>query len=282
MFIFIEFFIVIINPLVCYYRNDILYKKSVSLWNFYGIPLGVGPLWFIEALLFFAFGYVIFRLISGNPKQGTISNESVPNNLKILFFILGMAIGSFIVRIWLPIGWFSPIFEFQYPFFVQYICLFIIGIMAYNKKWFHIFSEKQARIWKWLTAILYLIVLPAILMISIKVYNVHLDPFLGGFRWASFFFAIWYQLAGISMIITLTVLFRKRFNHQGKLAKTMSRSAYTVFIIHTPVLVFISLAFRKIEILPIFKFFILAPIILVVCFTLAYLITRVPYINRIV
>jgi surface polysaccharide O-acyltransferase-like enzyme len=78
------------------------------------------------------------------------------------------------------------------------------------------------------------------------------------------------------MIITLLVWFRKRFNHQGSLAKTMSASAYTVFIIHAPVAVLVALALRGISLYPLFKYPLVALIVVPLCFVLATFIRKLP------
>ena len=48
----------------------------------------------------------------------------------------------------------------------------------------------------------------------------------------------------LGVVITLLARFRQRYDHQGKLAKAMSASAYAVYVCHAPILVFVSLGLR--------------------------------------
>jgi surface polysaccharide O-acyltransferase-like enzyme len=80
----------------------------------------------------------------------------------------------------------------------------------------------------------------------------------------------------MGMVVGLLVLFRERLNHQGVLAKDMAASAYTVFIIHAPVIVFLALALRDISLHPLPKFILVAPIALALCFVLAHYIRKLP------
>jgi surface polysaccharide O-acyltransferase-like enzyme len=78
------------------------------------------------------------------------------------------------------------------------------------------------------------------------------------------------------MVVGLLVLIREKFNHQGRLAKDMAASAYTVFIIHAPVIVFLALAFRGVSLYPLLKYVLVAPVALALCFILAHYIRKIP------
>jgi hypothetical protein len=80
----------------------------------------------------------------------------------------------------------------------------------------------------------------------------------------------------MGMVIGLLVLFRERLNHQGVLAKDMAASAYTVFIIHAPVIVLLALALRGVTLHPLLKFVMVAPIAIAICFVLAHYIRKLP------
>ena len=61
----------------------------------------------------------------------------------------------------------------------------------------------------------------------------------------------------------------------------MSASTYTVFIIHPLVIVFLALFFRNVRVFPLFKFLLLAPLALVICFVLAHFIRLIPGLKRV-
>lgn len=79
------------------------------------------------------------------------------------------------------------------------------------------------------------------------------------------------------MVVGLLVLFREKLNHQGKLAKDMAACAYTIFLIHLLVIVFSALTTRDISTYPPLKYLVVAPLVLVLYFTLANLIRQLPF-----
>jgi peptidoglycan/LPS O-acetylase OafA/YrhL len=85
----------------------------------------------------------------------------------------------------------------------------------------------------------------------------------------------------MGMVVGLLVLFRERLNHQGRLAKDMAASAYTVFLIHAPVIVFLALALRGINLHPLLKFVLVAPVAVAICFILASFIRKLPLLRDI-
>jgi peptidoglycan/LPS O-acetylase OafA/YrhL len=162
----------------------------------------------------------------------------------------------------------------QFPFFPQYIGLFVIGIIAYRQNWFLGIPTTTGKVWLGI-AIVLIVLLPVIFVLGGALEG-NVDPFLGGVNWQSFALSLWEQFLCMGMVVGLLVLFRERLNHQGKVAKDMAASAYTVFLIHAPVIVFLALALRGITLHPLLKFVLVAPLALVICFTLAHYIRKLP------
>ncbi len=237
--------------------------------------LGTGPLWFVEALLIFTIIYLVLRLLlkpSVTPPQ---RDGKPPSNLAIAIFALLLGVVTFIVRIWLPVGWEFRLLRLQFPYFPQYIALFVVGIIAYRLNWFLGIPTATGKVWLGIAIICLLVVLPILFVLGGALEG-STDPFRGGVHWQAFAFAVWEQFVCMGMVIGLLVLFRERLNHQGKLAKDMAASAYTVFIIHAPVIVFLALALRGISLHPLLKFVSVAPIALALCFVLANFIRKLP------
>src|SRR5665811_84111 len=78
--------------------------------------------------------------------------------------------------------------------------------------------------------------------------------------WQAFAYALWEQFIGVAIIIALSVLFREKYNAQGRLLSSMSGSVYTVYIIHAPVLVFLAISLRGVVLDPLLKFVLIAPL----------------------
>ncbi|MBN1219851.1 MAG: acyltransferase family protein [Anaerolineae bacterium] len=276
-------YMVILEPLLVYGLGVNTHGLEGSLWQdlaryFDGhylanLRLGSGPLWFVETLLIFVVIYALWRrwVMPGVPVSPQRDGK-VPGNMAIALFALTLGVVSFIVRIWLPIGWnFKPL-NLQIPFFPQYIALFVLGLLAYRRNWFMGLSEAAGKLWRNITIAL-IVLLPVMFIVGGAEGS---TPFLGGSHWQSLVYSIWEQFLCMGMIITLLVWFRQQFNHQGSLVKTMSASAYTVYIIHALVIVLVALALQDVSLYPLIKFPLVALLAVPFCFLLAYFIRRLP------
>jgi glucans biosynthesis protein C len=267
------FFMFILSPLTVYLVDRFAHGQQVSLagyWlHLYGT--GVGPLWFVEALLLFSFLYMAFHPLKFRvPFPGT-------KTILLAAFLTGML--QFIIRLRLPLGWSMPITGFQFPYFMQYIFLFLLGIVAYQNNWFDAVTPAMGKRWFIAAQALILIVLPGVFFLGMKGGE---EVFGGGLHWQSLGLALWEQFTGFSLIIGLTGIFKKYFNRQGTAARQLSGTAYAVFIIHAPVIVALSVALRNWDIYPPLKFIALAPPALVACFLLAWMVKQVPGVRRVV
>jgi len=242
--------------------------------------VGTGPLWFVEALLIFAGFYVLWRLFAKTLACPVQDGGKVPSNLIIALFALALSAVTFIVRIWLPIGWsFEPL-NFQFPFFPQYICMFVVGIIAYRRNWLVRIPDAMGKLWICIALLLILILFPALFVLGGALHG-NVSAFMGGFHWQCFGYAAWEQFTGVAVIIALLFLFRKWLNRQGSVSKAMSASAYTAYIIHAPVVVLVTLAMRNISLYPLLKFALAVLIAVPLCFALGNFIRQLPLARRI-
>jgi glucan biosynthesis protein C len=279
------FYIVIIDPLIVYAVAFSVRGIQVSFWDFLGQyygnyrGLGTGPLWFVETLLIFAIIYALWRLLARPAVTAAQRDGKPPSNLAIAVFALLLGVVTFIVRIWLPVGWkFVPL-NLQFPYFPQYIALFVVGITAYRQNWFLGIPTATGKVWLGI-AIICILLLPVVFVLG-GVLEGNTGPFLGGVHWQSFALSLWEQFLCMGMVVGLLVLFRERLNHQGRLAKDMAASAYTVFLIHAPVIVFLALALRGVILHPLLKFLLVAPVAIAICFILASFIRKLPLLRDI-
>jgi hypothetical protein len=247
---------------------------------YYGrFHLGTGPLWFVETILFFSAVYVLWRWLSKPKSANSESTIPVPGMGHIHILAIGLGLISFILRIRLPIGWsFEPL-NLQFPFFPQYIVMFILGILAFRNRWFSRLADSFGRIWLGRACIL-IVFLPVLMIIGGAVGG-DPEPFTGGLTWQSLGYALWEQLTGVALIVGLLVAFRNRFNYQSPLARAASDSAYATYIIHAPVLVYVSVGLRHIEMYPLAKFFLVGMIVVPLSFLIAWAIRKLPGLIRI-
>ncbi len=276
----------VIGPLMAYPLKQVgalefdgTYPEFLSMY-YSSFHIGTGPLWFVEALLIFAGCYVLWRLLSKAPACSVQDNGRLPGNLVIAFFALALSTVTFIVRIWLPLGWnFGPL-NLQFPFFPQYICMFIIGIVAYRRNWLARIPDTMGKFWLGVAVILVVILFPALFELG-GASSGHISAFMGGFRWQCFGYAAWEQFTGVAMIIALLFLSHKWFNRQASISKALSASAYTAYIIHAPVVVLVAIAIRNISLYPLLKFALAVLIAIPLCFALGNFIRQLPLAKQI-
>ena len=163
---------------------------------------------------------------------------------------------------------------------MQYIGLFIIGILAYENDWFEQVTFRQGVRWFGFSQLLIFIGFPALFIFG-GALEQGIDQFMGGTTWQSLAYALWEQLNGMALIIGLTGIFKGKLNSQDKLAKSMSADAYTVYIIHAPVLVLVTLLLTGLSLSPVLKFLAVAPVALLGIFLVSDLLRRLPFAKKV-
>ncbi|MFC1490655.1 acyltransferase family protein [Candidatus Latescibacterota bacterium] len=278
------FYVVIINPPLIYIINKFARGQDISFWTFIvgyfrtTNTVGAGPLWFVIALLLFSIIYSLWRFITKNTFDSSRFKWDVPGNAAIAGFALMVGLMSFTVRIWLPVFWSFELLGFQFPHFSQYICFFIAGIWAFRGNWFEKVSDKSGTLWIKITLLL-IFIFSAIIYLSGAAEGD--QSIFGGLNLSSFSYSLWEQFMCAGMAVGLPVLFRKKFNYNGRLAQSLSASTYTVYIIHAPVIVLFCLALKNISMHHFLKFILVAPFAVSLCFFLANIIRKLPLARKI-
>jgi glucan biosynthesis protein C len=281
-------FEVFINPLVHYAVDshggdckgalyDCQYQGTFwqYLWEFprLSASLGDGPVWFLEALLIFSFFYALWRRVIGESVSG--KRYGVPDNVSIAWFGLLIGVTSFIVRFWATaFVQYEPL-HLEFARFPQYIAMFIAGTWAYRRGWLDAFPARQAKAWNRI-ALVCVLVFP-FLMISFGGLSGELDErAFGGLNWMSLAYSVWEGFLAVSMVITILDGFRRRFNHQGRLAHLMSETSFAVYVLHPAVIVPLALLLSGIHMNLSMKFLLVAPVALALCYLLAYGLRKLP------
>jgi glucans biosynthesis protein C len=236
--------------------------------------LGFGPLWFIEALFYFTLIYVVYRLAFRSPSK----SRPVPRNLAIALLAVALGAVSFIVRIWLPVGYQFELLGFQLPFFPQYIVFFIFGLLASRGNWLTTLPAKTGMLWLKIATVL-LAVFLAVLSFSAVTGTVNL--LFGGTSWQAAFYAFWEQSFAVSISVGLIVWFREKLNHQGRLAKALSDNSYAAYFLQAPILVGLALLLVSIQMPLALKLLVVAPLGVALCFIAAYLVRKIPKVNSV-
>ena len=236
--------------------------------------LGFGPLWFIEALFFFTLIYVVWRLMFRSPSK----TPPIPKNIVITLLAIALGAVTFLVRLWFPIGYVLNPFGFQLPFFSQYVAFFVVGVVAFRGNWILNMPAKTGRLWLRVALVL-LVVWLAVLTYAVMTGSV--SSFFGGVNWQMAFYAFWEQAFAVSVVIGLTVWFRERVNFQNRFMKLFSDNSYAAYILQAPILVGLTLTLTAIKMPLPLKFLAVAPVGVALCFFVAWMVRKIPGVNRV-
>jgi glucan biosynthesis protein C len=241
-------------------------------WRQYPRMVGAGPLWFVEMLLVFDFGYAIVRLATQRHARRSAGDGARPGYRAIGLFILGLALASYLVRIVLPLG--RPVHGFPtLAYFPQYLSFFVLGILGARRNWPKTVPGSMGK--AGFAAALGATVLLLPLAFSGK------TNFLGRGYWQSGVYALWDSIFAVGICLAWTTFFRRFFCRQGRLGRFLSPLPFTVYVIHIPVIVLLALALRGLQLEHLLKFGLAAVIGVPLCFMVAYLIGKIPLAPRV-
>jgi peptidoglycan/LPS O-acetylase OafA/YrhL len=198
-----------------------------------------GPLWFAQALLIFSLAYCAWRAVAGAPlAQQERVPRPVPTRRWWLLSALAVGLAALAIRQFVPVG--ENIFGLQLGYFAGYIFLFALGIAAWRYDWLRQLTWKNAR-----TGIIASWIAWPLMPLGIALARVLNAPghsnFSGGLSWPSILYALWEPFVAWGFIALWLLVFRARMNQPSPFWAWLNRRAYTVYIIHPPLLVGIAL-----------------------------------------
>lgn len=239
-----------------------------------------GHLWFLEHLLFYSVIYSLWRLIFNKRDSSVVKNDSrFPNFLIIVLFAVTLSLLTFAVRIWYPIDrWvgFLGFIQAEYAHVPQYASFFVIGILAYRKNWVHNLPKSSGKTW-------FAIGLSLAALFYVGDYA-HWFTFIqgGGLNWGSLVYSFYDTFMCTGLCIGLVYLFKQRMNRSGTFSKTLAANAYTVYIIHYPIVVLLQYALGSMELWALVKFIVVAVLGILISFLGSWgIIRRIPFLRSI-
>jgi glucans biosynthesis protein C len=274
----------IISPLTWAVINYVTQGQVLPWWRY--LPgagetlIGNGPLWFVEVLLIFTLVYAAWRrFFRPKPPVPPVETDSrFPGNAAIALFALLTGGGAFLVRLVFPVDWNFSLLNLQFPFFVLYIALFIVGLIAYRRNWLRGLPDAQGKLWLGIAIALILLFVPMALIGGAMENDL---PFKGGLNWQSMAYAQWEAFLCMGMCIGLIYAFRRYLNRQGRLAKFLVPNAYIAYIIHAQMITATALVLRNVDLYPLLKFGLAVLIAIPLSFVLGNLIRKLPYADRV-
>lgn len=243
-------------------------------WQQFPSLLSIGPLWFAELLLFFCLGYLLWRKARRERRQPTERASRPPSYLAVGVFILMLALATYLMRIVVPLGAFIPYFDFpSFAYVPQYLSFFILGAIAFRRNWFQTIPSAMGITGAVGALVATIVLAPLALSGGLA--------FLGNGTVQSAAYALWDSTFSVGICLALVTLFRRCFNRQTRFGRFLSQQAFTVYIIHIPVIVLLALALRGIHLEALLKFGLATLFGVPLCFALAAFVRKLPFASRI-
>ena len=108
------------------------------------------------------------------------------------------------------------------------------------------------------------------------------DPAMaGGLTWLSLAYSLWEGFVCVAMTLTALALFRRRFNRQGSLARTMAADSYAVYILHPLIIVPLAILLSDITWPLELKFLLVAPLGVALCFLIGHAVRKLPLVRQV-
>ena len=245
-------------------------------WQTYPYLLGLGVAWFLAMLLIFSFGYAAWRMLTRNRTSSSVIESSSPGYVSIAIFILVLALVTYLFRIIIPMG--KDVLDFPtLSYLPQYLSIFVLGAIAYRRNWIQTLpgSMGVAGFVAALVATVLLFPIPLLGMLG------GTFRFLGNGTWPSAVYALWDTIFAVGMCLAAITFFRRFFNKESKFGSFLSQQSYAVFLIHSPIIVFLAYALRGVVLGPILKFGMVSIIVIPTCFAVAYIIRKIPGVTKV-
>ncbi|WP_180336016.1 acyltransferase family protein [Pleomorphomonas diazotrophica] len=248
----------------------------------------LGPLWFLMVLLILSVAYALWWAFFGQPAPRAQTPVKV-RHLWLAGLAMVIAIAAFLLRVVEPAGaqFIKPLPGnfMQVGFFASYVVLFVVGILCRTHDLLDGIGYRFGMRWFWWTLILgipiWFLGIPASAIAAEARGGVpDIGAFFGGFRWQSAFYATWEAFFCVGISLGLIVLFREKFNAEGRLARFLSQNYFGVYVIHPPIIVVGAILVRGVEAPALLKMYVMAVLLVPLAFLVSHGLRQVPVIRR--
>jgi fucose 4-O-acetylase-like acetyltransferase len=224
-----------------------------------------GPMWFCAALLAFSILYGFARL------AGWKETAIKPRRESVAIFIAVMAAATFLVRIGVNEG--ASVLNMHPGDFPQYVLMYLAGAYGFRGDWLASFTD---RFCFGIAAVTLALSVP--LFAALILFGGGLEGntalYAGGFNVVSAGKCLWEALVCVGMALLILAVYRRAFDAQGPVARTLSDNAFGVYLIHPPILIACAIALHPLLWPPIAKAVLLTALAAVASFAASALILR--------
>jgi surface polysaccharide O-acyltransferase-like enzyme len=255
-------------------RGEPFADSLIGLWR-HG-EFEKGPLWFAWALLIFAVGVVLWRAL-GASRIVADTERTFPTNAAMLAAALATGVVAFLLRLQWPVG--TEVWGLQLGYFSSYVVLFITGFLAAAPRWLERLQALQVRTWRRIAWVA-LPVLPAVALLGQPLAGIEGRP-EGGWSIPALVYAFWEPFVAWGVILVLLQRCQHRFQDLGPIGTRLARRAFAIYVIHPPVVVAVTLAWRDVGAPALLKFALSGGVACVLCYVLAGLLLKLPGVKRV-
>lgn len=232
-----------------------------------------GPLWFVAVLLVFSLVYAAVRAVTGR-RRVEIRTGRTPGVLVIVGLGLALGLLSYVWRIGTPEGSYWEVVGLPSPAYLpQYIGCFVLGVLAARRSWLQTLRARTG--WACLPVLLVSFVawLGAVAGLG--------EVAMGGGTPESLLVAVAGSVFAVTAMVIGLVVFRTLLDRNGPVARFLSGQAFAVYVIHAPVLVWLGVALAGFAAPAAVKALVLLAAGVVACWTLSWLLRRIPGATRV-
>ena len=265
-------FVVVLSPVIEYVdTSNVGWERgfwafTLHIWW----PPAPGPTWFLGVLMLFSTIYAMVRTIR------PVAAARLPLRARHLLIPIGaVAVASYAIRIVVPLG--EERWRLALGQSPGWVAGFTMGVLAAERGWLPV-SPQVSRAVRWAAGVTYA---ASVGILGFWATDATYRDFAGGGAWQSLLVALCEGVLVATMPFWLLDLFRRRFDHQGPVAREMSRSAFAAFLIHQFVLVGLVLASRRTGWSPELNFFVVSLLGVAISFGVGSMLRRLPGVTRI-
>jgi surface polysaccharide O-acyltransferase-like enzyme len=263
-------FIFLVNGLASYV-GQLGQSRHPSLASFLGTSFGVGPMWFVAALLTFSLAYALLRRLHAAPVQPTMSTAQVVVAAASL-----IAVSAFATWQRWPLDGASTFLDARWAEWPQGAVLFALGAWAGETGRLDDLTVRARRLgWTTLAG-----VAAAAALLGYEQARGTLGSTLHGAGWSSVVTAVLYGIISVAFSMWCTAIIRARWSGGGPLRARAGQASYATYFLHPVVLTAIMVMFASLTIAPELKFLIVAVAAVPACFLAGYALTRLPEIAK--
>jgi hypothetical protein len=229
-----------------------------------------GPLWFVLVLMIYSAGFALWR------SRRTAPASSGPLRPRLLVgLVVAIAVATVSVRMVFPVNS-DQVFSLHLWQWPQCLGLFVLGVVCAERGWAQPVPDRM-RTAAGAMALVGLLVMVGGFASSPDSF----DPFAGGWHWQALLTAACEATIAVSLSLWLLGHFQRHHARSGPLRAALGRAAFGAYVVQVPVVVAITLAFAPVPLAPEVKFVLVAPLCIAASFALAWALTRLPVLRRV-